>query len=133
MFTAVWLCVVFIGYHAAAGDVLLALNASTMALPEADLSSRFDIRGSARVVTTESGRPVLRLTTDAPAQQGYLSSQDAVVLSPSNWALDVDVRVHGAGVSLYGDGLALWLTERRFSPGPGWRRCPPWPCRCVPC
>ncbi|KAI9679616.1 MAG: hypothetical protein M1829_001578 [Trizodia sp. TS-e1964] len=57
----------------------------------------------------------IRLTSDAPSQQGWLFSR--VPLTATNWEILVEFRISGAG-SLHGDGLAMWLTKTRATQGP---------------
>lgn len=38
-------------------------------------------------------------------------------LTATNWEVEVEFKIHGKG-QLYGDGLAMWVTKERASPGP---------------
>ena len=89
----------------------------------------------------------IRLTQDRPAQSGWLWSRlvscDVDVsysagsslrawlrlstfialilhqpLSPSAYEIEVEFKIDGKGVNLYGDGFALWLTRSRAQMGP---------------
>ena len=39
-------------------------------------------------------------------------------LSPSAYEIEVEFKIDGKGVNLYGDGFALWLTRSRAQMGP---------------
>lgn len=56
----------------------------------------------------------VRLTSDRPSQAGWLFSR--VPLTATNWEVEVEFKIHGKG-QLYGDGLAMWVTKDRASPG----------------
>lgn len=57
----------------------------------------------------------IRLTSDRPSQEGWIFSR--VPLTATNWEIEVEFKIHGNG-NLHGDGMALWLTKQRASPGP---------------
>ncbi|KAI9830093.1 MAG: hypothetical protein M1826_005086 [Phylliscum demangeonii] len=57
----------------------------------------------------------IRLTADRSSQQGWLFSR--VPLTATNWEIEFEFKIHGAG-HLYGDGMAMWLTKQRATPGP---------------
>ncbi|KAI9824508.1 MAG: hypothetical protein M1819_000863 [Sarea resinae] len=56
----------------------------------------------------------IRLTSDRPSQQGWLFSW--VPLTATNWEVEIEFKIHGEG-NLFGDGMAIWLTKQRSSPG----------------
>ena len=39
-------------------------------------------------------------------------------MSPSAFEIEVEFKIDGKGVNLYGDGFALWLTRSRAQMGP---------------
>lgn len=57
----------------------------------------------------------IRLTSDRPSQAGWLFSR--VPLTATNWEVEVEFKISGKH-SLYGDGLAMWLTRQRGQFGP---------------
>jgi len=57
----------------------------------------------------------IRLTSDRPSQEGWIFSR--VPLTATNWVIEVEFKIHGNG-NLHGDGLAMWLTKQRATPGP---------------
>jgi Legume-like lectin family len=61
----------------------------------------------------------LRLTPDRQSRAGFLFAKKPLATIGHEWVLDMEFRIYGQGVSLFGDGMALWMTKERFSPGKG--------------
>lgn len=59
----------------------------------------------------------LRLTPDSPSRSGFVFSRRPVASDDKEWAIDLEFRIFGQGVTLFGDGIALWLTREQFKPG----------------
>ncbi|KAI9791117.1 MAG: hypothetical protein M1816_004348 [Peltula sp. TS41687] len=64
----------------------------------------------------------IRLTSERASQQGWLWSRVPLTATnwethPSGWQIEVEFKIHGHG-HLYGDGMAMWLTKQRATPGP---------------
>ncbi|MCJ1479884.1 hypothetical protein MMC06_000038 [Schaereria dolodes] len=57
----------------------------------------------------------IRLTSDRGSQLGWIFSR--VPLTATNWEIEFEFKIHGKG-NLHGDGMALWLTKQRATPGP---------------
>jgi mannose-binding lectin 2 len=56
-----------------------------------------------------------RLTGELPSRAGWLFSK--VPLTATNWELEIEYKISGTG-TLYGDGMAIWLTKQRSAGGP---------------
>ncbi|KAK9480629.1 concanavalin A-like lectin/glucanase domain-containing protein [Lipomyces japonicus] len=57
----------------------------------------------------------VRLTADRPGQVGRISSR--LPLTASSFEIEFEFRIHGKG-NLYGDGMALWISQRQENFGP---------------
>ncbi|KAK5010456.1 hypothetical protein LTR60_004963, partial [Cryomyces antarcticus] len=57
----------------------------------------------------------IRLASDRPSQSGWVFSR--VPLTATNWEIEVEFKISGNG-NLYGDGMAMWITQQRAQPGP---------------
>lgn len=77
-------------------------------------ASDWEIGGSAAFINH-----ALRLTADRQAQSGYLWAKKPLDTVGYSWTLDMEFRIFGQGVTLFGDGMALWVTKERFSAGKG--------------
>ena len=82
--------------------------------------------------TSQPSDRYIRLTSDRPSQEGWLFSR--LPLTATNWEVndpalrlfralancllqtEVEFKIHGKG-TLHGDGMAMWLTTQRASPG----------------
>mmetsp|Transcript_28905 Transcript_28905/g.47959 ORF Transcript_28905/g.47959 Transcript_28905/m.47959 type:complete len:448 (-) Transcript_28905:484-1827(-) len=64
----------------------------------------WDAGGSASV-----HRSFVRITPEKQGQKGWISSR--VMFSEPEWSLVMELRASGSSPYLYGDGLAIWLTE----------------------
>ncbi|KAF2400724.1 putative lectin family integral membrane protein [Trichodelitschia bisporula] len=76
------------------------------------MQSRWFDFGGDTVVRTDR---YIRLTPELPSRTGWVFSR--VPLTATNWEIEVEFKIHGTG-SLYGDGMAIWLTKQRAQPGP---------------
>ncbi|KAI9271807.1 legume-like lectin family-domain-containing protein [Phascolomyces articulosus] len=72
----------------------------------------FDFGGDTLINTNRH----IRLTSNRQSQQGYLWSR--LPLTASNFEIEFEFNVEGQSGHLYGDGMALWLTKQRSTPGP---------------
>merc|ERR1711871_319440 len=60
----------------------------------------------------------VRLTEDAQSQRGSLWNTVPIDDKHEDWKLELWLKVSGSGRSLYGDGMALWLTKYMGVDGP---------------
>lgn len=65
------------------------------------------IYGGNAVVTSEH----LRLTSDRQSQKGFVWNTQPFFLS--EWMVEFEYKVHGAGTRLFGDGFAFWYLSAR--------------------
>lgn len=56
----------------------------------------------------------IRLTSEQHSRAGWLFSR--VPLTASNWEIEVEFKISGTQ-TLYGDGMAMWLTKERAQQG----------------
>jgi hypothetical protein len=70
----------------------------------------FDYGGDA-VIRTDK---YVRLTGDIGSRAGWVFSR--VPLTATNWEIEVEFKISGTG-TLYGDGMAMWLTKQRAQGG----------------
>jgi mannose-binding lectin 2 len=54
-------------------------------------------------------------TSDMQHQAGWIASR--LPITSTYWQLEWEFNIHGKG-SLYGDGMAMWVTKNRATPGP---------------
>ncbi|KAJ8661879.1 hypothetical protein O0I10_002210 [Lichtheimia ornata] len=79
-----------------------------------ELQNRWFDFGGDTVINTNRH---IRLTSkNLQAQQGYLWSR--LPLTSSNLEIEFEFHIGGQSGHLYGDGLAMWLTKQRSTPGP---------------
>ncbi len=71
----------------------------------------FDFGGDTMAVNGKH----LRLTADRAAQSGFIYSR--LPFTASSFVIDLEFKISGKPTSLYGDGMALWLTENRQKRG----------------
>lgn len=76
------------------------------------LSSRFYDYGGNTVIKSDS---YIRLTGDRAEESGWLFSK--LPAMPENFQVEFDFKLHGNTGSVYGDGLAFWLTSHRGGSG----------------
>ncbi|KAF2456515.1 legume-like lectin family-domain-containing protein [Lineolata rhizophorae] len=79
---------------------------------DSDMQSRWFDFGGDTVVRTDQ---YVRLTPDKTSRSGWLFSR--VPLTATNWEIEVAFKIHGSG-TLYGDGMAMWITKQRGQQGP---------------
>ncbi|ODM91459.1 VIP36-like protein [Orchesella cincta] len=71
----------------------------------------WDFQGST-IVTNQ----YIRLTPDSRSQQGSL--WNAAPIRMHNWEVQLQIKVHGRGKDLFGDGMVFWYARDRMIPGP---------------
>lgn len=76
-------------------------------------SSRFYDYGGDTLIKSDS---FIRLTGDRPGEAGWLFSKLPAL--PEHFQVEFDFKIHGEGSSLYGDGLAMWITTHKGELGP---------------
>ncbi|KAF2248518.1 hypothetical protein BU26DRAFT_520198 [Trematosphaeria pertusa] len=79
---------------------------------DSDMQSRWWDFGGDTIIRTDK---YIRLASDKPSRDGWIFSR--VPLTATNWEILVEFKIHGQG-NLYGDGMAMWLTKQRATPGP---------------
>ncbi|KAG7091240.1 hypothetical protein E1B28_010291 [Marasmius oreades] len=77
-----------------------------------DLQNRWWDFGADAYINTNKH---IRLTRADSSQMGWLWSR--LPLTATNYVVEVEFKISGDN-SLYGDGMALWLTQERTEPGP---------------
>lgn len=75
------------------------------------MQNRWFDYGGDTVIRTDK---YVRLTGDIGSRAGWLFSR--VPLTATNWEIEVEFKVSGTG-TLYGDGMAMWLTKQRAQGG----------------
>jgi len=92
----------------------IPLRTHTLSPPylDSDMQSRWFDFGGNTIVRADQ---YIRLTSDRPSQEGWIFSR--VPLTATNWEIEVEFKIHGNG-NLHGDGMAMWLTKQRATPGP---------------
>lgn len=76
------------------------------------LSSRFYDYGANTLIRSDS---FIRLTGARGGENGWLFSK--LPAMPENFQVEFDFRIHGGG-SMYGDGMAMWVTTHKGESGP---------------
>ncbi|KAK5147704.1 vesicular integral-membrane protein VIP36 precursor [Cryomyces antarcticus] len=79
---------------------------------DSDMQSRWFDFGGDTIVRADQ---YIRLASDRPSQSGWVFSR--VPLTATNWEIEVEFKISGNG-NLYGDGMAMWITQQRAQPGP---------------
>ena len=72
-----------------------------------DVLASWDVFGDAEV-----HGDMVRVTPDQQHKRGVFVGRHAAHELADEWSVDATLRLHGNGVSLAGDGLALWYTQR---------------------
>ncbi|KAL7749422.1 hypothetical protein RI367_005293 [Sorochytrium milnesiophthora] len=80
---------------------------------DSDMSNRWWDFGGATVVNTNR---YVRLTPDLQGRAGWLWAR--LPFSSPSWTMEFEFKIHGRGVSLYGDGMAFWYTKEKGTKGP---------------
>ncbi|KFX88073.1 hypothetical protein O988_09161 [Pseudogymnoascus sp. VKM F-3808] len=115
---AAWLAACVMGEKMAAeplGEVrTIPLRTHTLTPPylDTDMQSRWWDFGGDTIIRTDK---YVRLTSDRPSRDGWIWSR--VPLTATNWEIEFEFQIDGAG-NLHGDGMAMWLTRQRNTPGP---------------
>ncbi|QDS74719.1 hypothetical protein FKW77_000743 [Venturia effusa] len=78
---------------------------------DSEMQSRWFDFGGDTIVRTDK---YIRLTPEIPSRQGWIFSR--VPLTATNWEIEVEFKISGSG-TLYGDGMAMWLTKERAQGG----------------
>ena len=78
-------------------------------LPVEEAATRLRFAGSAQVI--DDGLGTVRLTEDKQSQSGRMSFSEPSSLQGNVFQTDITMRLSGNGVSLAGDGMAIWYTE----------------------
>lgn len=76
------------------------------------MQSRWWDFGGSTVVRADQ---YIRLAATQPSQSGWIFTR--VPLTATNWEVEVEFRISGMG-SLFGDGMAMWVTKERGEQGP---------------
>ncbi|MCJ1234561.1 hypothetical protein MMC14_002522 [Varicellaria rhodocarpa] len=79
---------------------------------DTDMQSRWFDFGGDTIIRADQ---YVRLTSDRGSQSGWIFSR--LPLTATNWEIEFEFKIHGKG-NLHGDGMALWITKQRASPGP---------------
>lgn len=80
---------------------------------DTDLQNRwYDFGGSTILDTSQH----VRLTQDRPSQAGYLWSRYPI--TQSSFQITMEFKIDGQSASLYGDGMAMWLSKNPQQVGP---------------
>jgi len=66
--------------------------------------------------STQNTNKHVRLTRPVPSQMGWLWSR--LPISVPSYSIEVEFKVSGSSSHLFGDGLAMWVTQERNQPGP---------------
>ena len=61
----------------------------------------------------------VRVTADKQSQKGYIWTRSPLDQVGNEWEVDMQFRISGKGVSLFGDGLAFWYTQEQYHEGDG--------------
>lgn len=69
---------------------------------------------------------VRQLATCVQSQRAWIQSKTTTDQLGEEWTIDVQLRIGGGGISLFGDGAALWLTKEPFTEGEVFAREPTW-------
>ncbi|KAF2481365.1 legume-like lectin family-domain-containing protein [Neohortaea acidophila] len=101
---------------AAAQDDIRSVNLRTHSLQEpyldGEMQSRWWDFGGSTIIRQDQ---YVRLTASRPSQAGWIFSK--VPLTATNWEIEVEFQISGTG-SLFGDGMAMWVTKQRAEMGP---------------
>ncbi|KAH9814896.1 legume-like lectin family-domain-containing protein [Melampsora americana] len=80
---------------------------------DSDLQNRwFDFGGSTIIDTNKH----IRLTQDRSSQAGYLWSRQSI--SQTNFQIEIEFKIDGKSSTVFGDGMAIWLTQSSTHIGP---------------
>lgn len=80
---------------------------------DSDLQNRwFDFGGSTIIDTNKQ----IRLTQDRSSQAGYLWSRQPI--TQTNFQIEIEFKIDGKSSTVYGDGMAIWLSQSSTHLGP---------------
>lgn len=118
LFRTLFFCTAVLAVMASTQDPFLRLESYPHALrrPFLDkyLSSRFYDYGGSTLIKSDS---FIRLTGDRPSEAGWLFSRLPAL--PENFQVEFDFNIHGGkSSSLFGDGMAFWVTTHKGEQGP---------------
>ena len=87
--------------------------------------SEWELGGDAALADGTAPTPwsVVRLSADKQSQRGWAFTRKPLDTLGFDWQIDVEYRIHGKGMTYYGDGFALWYTPERFTEGKGGASC----------
>ncbi|BFZ54858.1 hypothetical protein PYCC9005_001895 [Savitreella phatthalungensis] len=94
-------------------EVPLRTHSLSVPFLDQDFHSRWWDYGGTTVVNTAKH---VRLTYDRQHSTGYLWSR--LPITATNYEIEWTFKISGRGNSLYGDGMAMWLTQGRAKLGP---------------
>ncbi|OBT68159.1 hypothetical protein VE03_02328 [Pseudogymnoascus sp. 23342-1-I1] len=116
---AAWLVAAVLGEKTPPAEPLgevrtIPLRTHSLTAPylDTDMQSRWWDFGGDTIIRTDK---YVRLTSDRPSREGWIWSR--VPLTATNWEIEFEFQIDGAG-NLHGDGMAMWLTRQRNTPGP---------------
>ncbi|RHZ63320.1 hypothetical protein Glove_330g18 [Diversispora epigaea] len=97
------------------GESVIPLRTHSLYMPyiDQDLQNRWFDFGGDTVINTNR---FIRLTHDRQSQTGWLWSR--LPLTSTNWQVEFEFKIEGSNPTLYGDGMAVWLTTDRAKSGP---------------
>ncbi|EGG10662.1 uncharacterized protein MELLADRAFT_47114 [Melampsora larici-populina 98AG31] len=80
---------------------------------DSDLQNRwFDFGGSTIIDTNKQ----IRLTQDRSSQAGFLWSRQPI--AQTNFQIEIEFKIDGKSSTVFGDGMAIWLTQSSTHLGP---------------
>ncbi|KIW02137.1 hypothetical protein, variant 1 [Verruconis gallopava] len=108
-----WLCALLCSSLVAGALSQVQLRTHSLQVPflDSDMQNRWFDYGGDTVIRTDK---YIRLTGDIGSRSGWIFSR--VPLTATNWEIEVEFKITGTG-SLYGDGMAMWLTKQRAQGG----------------
>jgi len=57
--------------------------------------------------------------TSQQGKRGWMFTREPLRTLGRDWEIDVEYRVHGKGMTYFGDGFAMWYTPERYVSGSG--------------
>ena len=64
-----------------------------------------------------TGACVWAASAQAQGQRGYAFTKTPLDGIGTEWEIDVEFRIHGGGMTYYGDGFAMWYTPTKYEEG----------------
>ena len=68
-------------------------------------------------VMVSPGLCVWAASAQAQGQRGYAFTKTPLDGIGTEWEIDVEFRIHGGGMTYYGDGFAMWYTPTKYEAG----------------